>query len=159
MEFSGEARTFLSIMLTGAALGCIFDIYRVTRNTFKLRNAGTMAADILYWMLAVAIVFSVLVAVNWGQIRFYVFIALVVGAVIYFRYFSRYVLSGLIRLIKLLNKVKISLEQALKRFFLIVLAKPACFIFKMTAMPFLAIGRALKDLFRRLKARPPEDKL
>ena len=157
MEFSSEARTFLSLMLVGAVLGVIFDICKMARNTFKLRAFGTSVTDILYWIIAVFVVFAVLVGVNQGQLRFYVFLALIAGAVSYFRFLSRYVLVFLIRLIRILNRFKVSLERAVKAIFLTIVLKPFRFVSQTASRTSTASAHAFKRLYRRFAPPPPKE--
>lgn len=82
--------TFCLLMVTGAALAFVFDCYRVTRNLLRWRGFVTAAADLLYWLLAAIIVFLVLLKGNWGEIRFFVFLALILGAALYCRFISAY---------------------------------------------------------------------
>jgi spore cortex biosynthesis protein YabQ len=154
MEFSSEARTFLTLMLTGAVLGCVFDVCRMGRNTFKLRSLGTSVTDILFWILAALVVFAVLVGVNQGELRFYVFLALIAGAVSYFRFLSRYVLTFLIRLTRVLNKFKTALMRILQAFVLTFITKPARFVSKTASKPINLFGRAFRRTYQRFNPPP-----
>ncbi|KYZ78270.1 hypothetical protein AXX12_01640 [Anaerosporomusa subterranea] len=82
--------TFLLLAATGAVLAFVFDCYRVTRNTLKLRRFATALGDLFYWLLATVVVFLALLKGNWGEIRFFVFLALFSGAGLYFRFLSVY---------------------------------------------------------------------
>jgi spore cortex biosynthesis protein YabQ len=97
--------TFLLLAATGVALAFLFDCYRVTRNSLKLRWFATAVGDLLYWLLATAVVFLVLLKGNWGEIRFFVFLALFSGAGLYFRFISVYATAILGKTARTIGKV------------------------------------------------------
>lgn len=92
---SEQLYTFLLLLAIGGVLAFLFDCYRVTRNSLKLRWFATAIGDLLYWLVATVAVFLGLLAGNWGEIRFYAFLALFSGAGIYFRFVSMYAVSVL----------------------------------------------------------------
>lgn len=97
--------TFLLLMATGAILAFAFDCYRVTRNSLKWRRFATALGDLLYWLAAAVVVFMALIKGNWGEIRFFIFLALFSGAGLYFRFLSVYATAVLGKTAKALGKV------------------------------------------------------
>jgi spore cortex biosynthesis protein YabQ len=97
--------TFLLLAATGAALAFIFDCYRVTRNSLKWRRFATALGDLFYWLLATAVVFLALLEGNWGEIRFFVFLALFSGAGLYFRFLSAYATAILGKTAKAIGQI------------------------------------------------------
>ena len=87
---NGQLYTFLLLAATGVALAFLFDCYRVTRRLLRLRGFATAVGDCVYWLTVTAVVFLSLLKGNWGEIRFYVFLALFSGAGLYFRFVSVY---------------------------------------------------------------------
>lgn len=78
----------LTIMI-GMIAGFCYDLYKVTRGTLRLRRIGTALGDVLFWLVLTGVVFVLLLLGNWGEVRLYVFLGLVLGAVIYLNFFSR----------------------------------------------------------------------
>lgn len=100
------------MVLTGIILALGFDCYRVLRNSLKLRGLATAIGDIVYWLWATAVVFLALLKGNWGELRFYIFLALTAGATFYCRFLSTYTVAllwklihGICRLLRLVQLV------------------------------------------------------
>lgn len=108
--------TFLLLTATGAALAFAFDCYRVTRNSLKLRWFATALGDLVYWLLATAVVFLALLKGNWGEIRFFIFLALFSGAGLYFRFVSVYATAILGKTARTIGKILRILGAFLKYF-------------------------------------------
>lgn len=158
MDFTGQAATFLTTLVLGALLSVIFDFYRVLRGIFKPRSAITYVFDLLYWLLAIFLAFSVLLISNWGELRFYIFIGLAGGALLYFRLLSRYVLFALIRSIRLLL-LTITWFKALAAKLLV---QPVVYCAGLACRPFIygagraaAVRRRLSGWLRARLRRPP----
>ncbi|OPY56720.1 MAG: Spore cortex protein YabQ (Spore_YabQ) [Pelotomaculum sp. PtaU1.Bin035] len=98
MESLGnQIYAFAAAFVSGMAAGFCYDYYRVARGVFRLRKMGTCLGDIIFWLVATALVFYLLLLGNWGVVRPYVFIGLGLGAITYFQFFS----GGMIRLFRL----------------------------------------------------------
>jgi spore cortex biosynthesis protein YabQ len=75
--------------VSGIMLGVMLDIYRVMKIRFRLRGWVVSLIDLLYWTVAAGLVFGLLMWSNWGVLRFYVFLAVVLGMVLYYSWMSR----------------------------------------------------------------------
>lgn len=146
MDFTGQAATFLTTLVIGALLSVIFDFYRVLRGIFKPRSIVTYLFDLLYWLLAIFLTFSGLLVSNWGELRFYIFIGLAGGAILYFRLFSRYVVFLLIRGIRLALAVMTGLRVLTAKF----IVKPLIYCARLACMPFLYGMKKTAGIRRRL---------
>lgn len=89
MESNQQLITFAVTLATGAIVGLLFDCYRVTYNLVRPRRAVTYITDLLFWVIATALTFAVLLITNWAELRAYVFIGLFGGAVLYFKLLSK----------------------------------------------------------------------
>jgi spore cortex biosynthesis protein YabQ len=101
MELANQAGIFLLTVITGMGLAVLFDVYRVIRRQLRLRTVLTYIGDFIYWVVATCIAFGMLLAGNGGEIRLYVFIGLLSGAVVYYQMFSRYVIKSIIKIFAL----------------------------------------------------------
>jgi spore cortex biosynthesis protein YabQ len=143
MEASGQVQLFILIVLAGMAMGILFDFYRVVRGIFRLKLIMTSFLDLLYWLVAVFVVFGVLLAGNWGEVRLYVFIALLTGAYLYYRYFSRYSMHLMIHIIR---KFIVALNYL--RLVLLGIIKPFRYIAALIIKPLILIGKKIRQYFK-----------
>ncbi|UWE03775.1 spore cortex biosynthesis protein YabQ [Laceyella sacchari] len=85
--------TTMGLMLgSGILIGVILDFYRVVTQRFRLKRWIVSLIDLLYWMISSLLVFGLLLWSNWGELRFYLFIAICLGFLLYFRWFSQLVI-------------------------------------------------------------------
>ena len=105
MSLQTQWITMATMVGSGLILGVALDAYRVLKERFHLRGWVVSLVDLLYWVAAASLVFHLLVWSNWGELRFYVFVAVLAGFWIYFSWFSggvfrflRWLLQGLERL-------------------------------------------------------------
>lgn len=153
MELSTQIRTFLLIVTTGIVLGILFDTYRVLRRRFRPPWLVTSLTDLLYCLLASAIAFTALLAGNWGELRFYVYIALLVGIIGYYRLVSQYVMKLIMALLLLLTKLCHLTKLAVA----FTIIKPVVFITRTVLWPFRFIGRKYSAWYKRRRPPPPEE--
>jgi len=74
---------------SGIILGVLLDIYRVIKGRFRFKGWVVSLIDLLYWTVAAGLVFGLLMWSNWGVLRFYVFLAVILGIVLYYFWMSR----------------------------------------------------------------------
>lgn len=97
--------TFGMMFAGGAMLGSIFDVYRVVSLRMSFPRWLTAVFDVCYWILAAVLLFRLLYEANGGQLRFFVFLAILLGGLIYFRWFSRITLRIVDLCIKVLQSI------------------------------------------------------
>jgi spore cortex biosynthesis protein YabQ len=97
--------TFIVTLLLGTAAGIIFDFYRVLRNYWRPRPFTTLFADLFFWMLLTILVLVILIQVSWGEVRFYVFLGLSLGALLYYHFCSRWTIRLWLAFFKLVKSV------------------------------------------------------
>jgi len=90
---SSQAAAFLASAAFGAVLGIFFDIFRVLRRLFRHKTAATAAQDALFWVASTIVLFLLLLHLNNGEIRGYLFLGLLLGAIIYNMTLSRYFIA------------------------------------------------------------------
>ena len=144
MELTGQVLTFTITILTGIFLGVLFDFYRVLRGKCKPKALMTWCTDLLYWLLATAVVFIALVFSNWGELRFYVFIGILSGLGLYYNWLSLYAMrlfSNVIRLI-------ITGFSLIKKVIIGVFFKPGVYCMRMVSWPFMVVARKVFVWYR-----------
>ena len=122
---------FIYFILTGIILGIIFDIFRKLRKSFKTSDIVTNIEDIIFGITTEIILLVAIFLFNNGGLRFFVFIGITFGILIYMLFISKYfiklnvtIINFIKRIIILLTKPFIILLKFIKKIFL----KPISFI-------------------------------
>lgn len=76
--------------LTGIIIGILFDIFRITRRSFKTPDLVTYIEDIIFWILTGIILLFTIFTFNNGEIRLYIFISLLFGLSLYILTLSKH---------------------------------------------------------------------
>lgn len=80
---------FLSTVIGGFLLGILFDFYRITFNIKKPNKLLSAISDLLFWTLCTICIFNFFLYTNDGNVRYYTFIGLFIGSVIYMKFISK----------------------------------------------------------------------
>jgi spore cortex biosynthesis protein YabQ len=145
------------MILCGAAMGAVFDLYRAVSHRFSIPRWLVPALDLVYWAAATFSVYSVLLARSHGEVRLYVFLGLGIGISGYFGLLS----SRFLRIFGWLLDTSIKLARALWRGFRLLLVSPVVglvrllaaiidFIFIVTAAILIWTFRTLAIPFKPL---------
>lgn len=108
-----QTYVFLCSLLIGSLLAIIFDFFRVLRRKGNTKNYAVYIQDIIYWIIVTFVIIISAFITNDGELRGYMFIGYILGAVIYIVTISPYVL-------KFSNKVLDFCEYILKKTFSIL---------------------------------------
>ena len=95
----------LSFFLAGISIGILFDIFRITRKSFKTPNIITYIEDALFWILTGLIILATTVICTDGEIRLYMILMLITGAFIYFLLVSKYFININVKILKILKSI------------------------------------------------------
>ncbi|MCA1066534.1 spore cortex biosynthesis protein YabQ [Rossellomorea sp. AcN35-11] len=79
MTLSVQFYTMLSMIGMGALFGATLDTYSRFLNRSERKRWLVFINDIMFWILQALSIFYILFVVNYGEIRFYIFIALLCG--------------------------------------------------------------------------------
>jgi spore cortex biosynthesis protein YabQ len=111
----------LSLMFaSGALLGVFLDLYRILTRRFTLRGWPISLIDLLFWVSSACFVFTVLLWSNWGEMRFYIMIAIIAGILFYLRLLTKPVTVILTKLLQFIEW----LINCLIRTFLMLIYRP-----------------------------------
>lgn len=105
VSLAGQLQAFLSTVMIGLVLGLAFDAYRILRGLIRPKAVATGMLDLLFWVVMTPIVFALLVAGNWAELRFYVLLGLAVGAALYAQLFSPLFVWAAIGLVRIVSGV------------------------------------------------------
>jgi spore cortex biosynthesis protein YabQ len=91
-----QFHAFFMVVLSGVALGVLFDLLRTLRGYYRPNRWVGAAGDLLFWGAATLVIAGGLFLGNWGEFRFYVLVGLLLGLGLYYSLASR-VISALMR--------------------------------------------------------------
>src|SRR6516165_4054961 len=89
MTLSTQFLTMLSMVGMGSAFGAMFDTYQRFLNRPQRKYWIVFVNDVLFWILQAILIFYTLFLVNNGELRFYIFVALLCGFAAYQSLFKR----------------------------------------------------------------------
>lgn len=95
----------LVMFSSGFLLGVLLDLVRVCREIFRFRRWSEPLTDLFYWLFSALLVFQLLWWSNWGELRFYIFIAICLGFFIYLHYLSSHASKMLRWMIFLIKRI------------------------------------------------------
>lgn len=81
-EFSQE-QVFVFFLIIGVIIGILFDIFRVLRKNFKTPDMITFIQDISFFLLSGILILYSIIKLNNGEIRFFLFLGIFFGILIY----------------------------------------------------------------------------
>lgn len=128
MSLGVQFYTVGMMVLSGHAIGFIYDLFNVLFRKLKLPRWTMPIMDLLYWIVATLLVFGVLIHSNEGQVRIFVFTSMGVGVCLYFLLFSK----TIVKVIHFLIKVVITLYQTLVKIFHYTVIMPIKGLYRLT---------------------------
>lgn len=107
MEINGvnQAYNFIIFILNGFAIGVIFDAFRILRKSFKTSDFITCIEDISFWILSGLLTIFSITFFNYGEIRLYIFIAIIIGIIVYMLTISKYFIKFNVIIITFLKNI------------------------------------------------------
>ncbi|HYK71548.1 MAG TPA: spore cortex biosynthesis protein YabQ [Pseudoneobacillus sp.] len=144
MTLSTQFLTMLSMVGMGVLFGTSLDTYQRFLNRPKRKRWFVFINDILFWVSQGLSIFYTLFLVNQGEIRFYIFLALLCGFAAYQSLFKIIYL----RLLETFIQLCISTYRLAEKTFLYVIWKPILWIIGLMISIFFALCRGSLALIR-----------
>jgi spore cortex biosynthesis protein YabQ len=144
MTLSTQFLTMLSMIGMGSLFGAMFDTYQRFLNRPKRKQWIVFFNDLLFWIIQALVVFYTLFLVNNGELRFYIFIALICGFAAYQSMFKGIYLH----LLEMLIKTIIAVYNFFKKTFHLLIYKPVLGLIQLVTIIILSIGRGLLTLVK-----------
>ena len=107
IPFTEDAISFYATIYGGLIIGLLFDINRSLKFNFKILKCFSVVFDIVFWVLATAIIFITINAIESFDLRYYHFVALIIGFILYYNTISKFIL-------KILNTILRSIVLLIK---------------------------------------------
>ncbi|NBD28074.1 spore cortex biosynthesis protein YabQ [Paenibacillus sp. T1] len=127
----------MTMLLSGIGMGIVFDGYRVVSDELRISRIWVPIFDLLYWIAATIAVFQVLSSSNHGEVRFYVFLGLLLGIACYYWLFSKIT----VRVVQLLIQTVRAVTKFTIQAFMILIVKPLVLLYRLARL-VLAFFRA-----------------
>lgn len=89
MSLAAQLNMLLSMAIAGLVLGFFYDGYRIWLSRGSRHKIWRAVVDLFLWLGGSIMVFAVLQWRSDGVLRIYVFFGLVVGLIVYLKWFSR----------------------------------------------------------------------
>lgn len=93
IPFTEDAISFYATIYGGLIIGLLFDINRSLKSNFKILKCFSVVFDIVFWVLATAIIFITINAIESFDLRYYHFVALFIGFILYYNTISKFILK------------------------------------------------------------------
>lgn len=94
---------FLSSVLIGAVMGVVFDFFRALRRNGNTKNIIVYIQDIIFWFIVAIIIITSSFILNNGELRGYMLIGYILGALLYMLILSNYIKGMFIIIMNLIS--------------------------------------------------------
>lgn len=149
IQLEAQVIVFLQSLLVGAALGLLFDAFRISRIAFRTPSAVVFAEDVLYFFIAALVTFLFCLTTIDGSLRVFLIIGEVIGGTLYFCTVGRLVMS--------VSKKIIEIIKSILRFLLKWIFRPICMliyhIITFILRPFKFLSKYFKKKHQNAKFR------
>lgn len=144
MTLSTQFLTMLSMIGMGSLFGAMLDTYHRFLKRPHRKGWIVFLNDLLFWMIQALLIFYALFLANNGELRFYIFIALLCG----FAAYQSLLKAMYLRLLEFLIETVISVSRFTKRTFLLLIYKPIVGLIQLVIAILLTFGRGLLSLVK-----------
>jgi len=138
---SRQAYVFLCTVAGGMAIALVYDIFRIIRKAVKTGSLLTYAEDLVYWVIAAAIMLVTIYYSNEGEIRGFLFVGTIIGVVLYSTLFSKFVMGSSLFIINMTIKIVKTV--------MFVILYPFRFILRILAAPVRKLARLVFNSLRK----------
>jgi spore cortex biosynthesis protein YabQ len=144
MTLSTQFLTMLSMIGMGSLFGAMFDTYQRFLDRPNRKSWIVFINDLLFWVIQALIIFYILFLVNNGELRFYIFVALLCGFAAYQSLFKGIYL----KLLEAMIRSVIALYQFIRRAFQLLIYKPVVGIIQLLISIIILLGRGTFSLVK-----------
>lgn len=143
MTLTTQFMTMLAMISMGGMFGASLDTYQRFLKRTERKRWAVFINDILFWLLQGLAIFYILFLVNQGELRLYVFLALLCGFAAYQSLFKRIYL----KILEMLISMFISIYSFLVKFLKIFVINPIYALISAVAAVIIMLGKATLGLF------------
>lgn len=135
MTLTTQFYTMIAMVCMGGWLGAALDTYGRFLKRSTRANYIVFINDILFWVLQGLVIFYILLVVNEGELRFYVFVAILCG----FAAYQSLLKSIYMRMLERIIQTAIAIYQFLIRMGNLLIVKPIKMLFQLIISILLGI--------------------
>lgn len=106
--------------ISGLAIGFLFDFFRIQRKVIKTYDLITYIQDITFWIVTAIIIIITVLKYTDGEIRSYMVIGLVLGIIIYFYAFSKFIIKFVLKVTDIIKRILSILVYPIKKIIKII---------------------------------------
>ena len=141
---SPEQQLFTLMWMVGAGVGVgfIFDLYRIARGLMQPRWLLTALGDLFFWLLVIGFTYGILLQVNFGEVRSFIFLGIVFGLFLYYRLLSALVIRLALFIIAGVSRGAVFLARLFDTVFL----KPGYHLICILVSPLRRLGNWLQRI-------------
>ena len=107
---TNQAYIFLIFVLNGIIIGIVFDFFRILRISFKTKDFVTYIEDFVFWCITGMILLYSIFIFNNGEIRFFMFLGVIIGIMLYMLMVSKYIIINIRKKVVKFNKKNVKKE-------------------------------------------------
>jgi spore cortex biosynthesis protein YabQ len=144
MTLTTQFMTMLAMIGMGSVFGAALDTYNRFLKRTKRKSWIIFINDILFWLLQGLAIFYILFLVNKGELRFYIFVALLCGFAAYQSLFKKMYL----RVLEISIRMAISIYRFLVKAFTLVIYKPFQGLITALIAITVMLGKGLYSLLK-----------
>ena len=99
IPFTQDISSFYATIYGGLIIGLLFDINRALKSNFKILKYFSIVINIMFWIFVTIIIFIIINAIESFDLRYYHFVALLIGFLLYYNTISKFILIIITRII------------------------------------------------------------
>jgi spore cortex biosynthesis protein YabQ len=100
---------------TGFLGGFLYDFYRAFCRVMRFKRVSIFVGDLCFWLFLTIVAGGLLILINQGEMRFYVLLGLILGAMFYFKFCSRVSYTLIYKFLQLISRGPGVFIRAIKR--------------------------------------------
>lgn len=105
MKVFSQEEIFLLFFIIGVIIGLIFDFFKVLRKVFKTKDLITFIEDLLFLFISGSLIVFGIIKLNGGEVRFYLFLGIFFGILIYSLTISKLYVIILYEFVKICKRI------------------------------------------------------
>lgn len=142
-----QVTVFAEALLVGAALGLLYDVFRITRIAFPTASGVVFAEDVIFFVVCAVVTFFFGLTVIDGALRIFLIFGELFGAVLYYFTIGKLVM-GISK--KIIAGIKAVIRFLIKWFFRpiwVAIYQISVFLMR----PFAFLGKIFKNILQKAK--------
>lgn len=117
MNYFSQEEVFLLFFIIGLIIGLIFDFFKVLRKAFKTSDLITFVEDLLFLFMSGSLIVFGIIKLNSGEVRFYLFLGMFFGILIYSLTISKLYVIILYEFVRICKKIVMFIIQMFRNIF------------------------------------------